>query len=120
MNKPDSHGDGRDVERVPLLVRDANGVWHGRFHAINVMGLTGAAAHALRLLTESRRQDPQHSQARGPPRNAFALCEYEMRARASEVPATLDGKDRYYIRRYLMPTDMLSQHSSCMKGRIVT
>ena len=52
INKPHSHGGGLDVEHVPVLIRDQNGHWHGRFHAVNVIGLSDESANAMRVFTE--------------------------------------------------------------------
>ncbi len=105
------------MERVPVLVRDADGVWHGRFHAINVIRLTEVAAQALRVFTEVIVRTRNLIEFEARPGSLLLYSNTRCMHSRRKYAVTLDGKDRSYVRLYLMPSEMLSQHACCMKGR---
>lgn len=118
VNKPDSHGGGRDVASVPLIVRDDHGAWHSRFHAINVIGLTASAQHALQLFTEVLGKARNVIELGAQPGTLLLYSNTRCMHGRRKYTATLNGSDRYYVRLYLMPANMLSLYASCIvQGR---
>jgi hypothetical protein len=119
VNKPDSHGGGRDVEGVPLLVRDDDGLWHSRFHAVNVVGLTAVTQRALQLFTGVLVATRNRIGLEARPGTLLLYSNTRCIHGRRKIAAALDGNDRYYVRLYLMPSDMLSRHEShIVNGRI--
>jgi hypothetical protein len=117
VNKPDSHGSGRDVEGVPLLMCDDHGVWHSRFHALNVIGLTAVAQRALRQFTEVVVGTCNIIEAEARPGSLLLYSNTRSMHNRRKYAAALDGNDRYYVRLYLMPSEMLSRHEAYMVKR---
>lgn len=117
INRPDSHGGGRDVEEVPLLVRDAAGRLYGRFHAGNVVGLTPeaqAAYEAFRQIATATRSTMEVQGERG------ALLMYSNTRtlhRRRRFAPRFDGADRYYVRLYMMDGDEMQEHEAHLHGR---
>jgi len=97
INKPHSH-PGLDVEHVPVLIRDQNGHWHGRFHAVDVIGLSDESANAMRVFTEVVSNTRAIVAFRNKPGSLLLYSNTQcMHRRRSYVPR-LDGTDRYYVR----------------------
>jgi hypothetical protein len=112
VNKPDSHGGGRDVEGVPVLIRGDDGAWHGRFHAADVVGLSPASQEAMRLFTEVVTATRTRVEFRLDPGSLLLYSNTRCMHRRSSYSAKLDGRDRYFIRLYLMSPDLLREYAA--------
>ena len=111
INKPHSHGGGRDVEQVPVLIRDHNGHWHGRFHAVDVIGLSEESANAMRLFTEVVSGTRSIVAFRNKPGSLLLYSNTQCMHRRRSYAPRLDGTDRYYVRLYLMSHDTLREEA---------
>lgn len=120
IDKPDSHGGGRDIENVPLLIRHDDGRLHGRFHAGNCTGLNPTAQKAFEAFKATLRNLNAVMEVEG---EAYALFKYSnSRAlhRRRQYEPKLDGTDRYYIRLYLIGAKHFADHAKHADGRIFT
>jgi hypothetical protein len=100
------------VEHVPVLIRDQNGHWHGRFHAVDVIGLSDESANAMRSFTEVVSNTRAIVAFRNKPGSLLLYSNTEcMHRRRSYVPH-LDGTDRYYVRLCLMSPDTLREEAT--------
>ncbi len=99
-----SHGGGRDVEGVPLLISDPKGLLHGRIHAGNVSGLdheTHAAFEHFKRILEAT---PSIIEIHSKPGDMILYSNTRTLHRRRRYTPRLDGTDRYYARTYFAPT----------------
>lgn len=116
--KPDSHGGGLDITGVPVFVRDGDGRVHGRFHMGNVKGMTPEAEDALEKFRSVVAKTRSIVKIRGR-KNALVLySNSQCMHRRSRYTPRLDGTDRYYVRLYLSPFDVMAAFSAHAVGRV--
>jgi len=118
INRPESHGGGRDIEGVPLLLTDAAGLLHGRFHAGNVVGMTSQAQlayDAFRDVAATTSASIEIAAERG------ALLIYansRVMHRRRRLKPRFDGRDRYYLRLYMMCEVAFAASEAPRRGRV--
>lgn len=108
---PDSHVHAGQiaVEGVPLLVRDADGSVHSRFHASNVVALTEDAKDALDKFGDFAATGTSVIEIGSNPGDLIVYSNTRMMHRRRAFAPRFDGTDRYYVRAYLAPLDVLSR-----------
>lgn len=117
VDRPHAQGGGQGVIGVPLLIRDMNGCWHGRFHAGNVRGVTPVAQKAFesfRKVLEATRTNV----ARGNPGSLLLYSNTRAVHRRDRFVARFDRRDRFWIRCYLVPRSVLAAYAVERTGRV--
>jgi hypothetical protein len=109
IKAPASHNDDGEIAawNLPLFVRDDDGLTHARYHADNVIGLTGAAEHALACLHETVKASPVIA-LRSKPGDLILYSNTRMMHRRSAYEPRFDGTDRYFVRVYFAPLSLLA------------
>lgn len=106
---PDSHQKGGQiaVAGVPVLVPDALGRMHSRYHAANISSTDANAQAALdkfhRVVSDTKSIMEIHSE----PGDLLIYSNTRMMHRRRAYQANFDGSDRYYVRVYLAPAEAL-------------
>ncbi|MEM8594964.1 MAG: hypothetical protein AAGF76_00610 [Pseudomonadota bacterium] len=103
IDRPDSHGGGRDVEGVPLLLPDSKGLLHGRIHAGNVSGLDHEAHAAFEHFKRVLEATPSVMEIHSKPGDVILYSNTRALHRRRRYTPRLDGTDRYYVRIYFAP-----------------
>jgi hypothetical protein len=106
---PDSHELGGEVAitGVPLLVDDAFGDIHSRFHAENVFGLTCSAREALDQLRSVVMFTAAINDIHSGPGDIVLYSNTRVLHRRRKFEPKFDGRDRFYARLYLAPLPIL-------------
>lgn len=112
---PDSHLHAGEiaVEGVPLLIRDTDRNVHSRFHASNVVALTEHAQDALDKFRELTATAAWVIEIAADPGDLIVYSNTRMMHRRRAFAPRFDGTDRYYVRTYLAPLDVLT------RGRVI-
>ncbi|MCA3554806.1 TauD/TfdA family dioxygenase [Aestuariivirga sp.] len=106
---PDSHLKGGQiaVAGVPVLVPDALGRMHSRYHAANISSADANAQAALdkfhRIVSKTKSVMEIYSE----PGDLLIYSNTRMMHRRRAYAANFDGSDRYYVRVYLAPAEAL-------------
>lgn len=110
---PDSHHSGGQVavEGVPVLVMDADGALHSRYHASNVIGMTAEAQGALEMLHATVKDTGSIIEINSEPGDLIAYSNSRTMHRRRAYKPRFDGIDRYYVRLYLAPGSALAGQS---------
>jgi hypothetical protein len=116
--KPDSHGGGPDISGVPVIARDGEGRAHGRFHMGNVKGITPEAEEALEKFRSIIAKTASVVKIRGRKNALILYSNSQCMHRRSKYTPRLDGTDRYYVRLYLSPSDVMAAFSDHAVGRV--
>lgn len=118
--RPASHGGGLDAEGVPLLARDELGRLHGRFHAGNVIGLSPRAQAAYDAFRTVSHVSGSAVEIDGEEGALLIYANTRVMHRRRRYQPRFDGRDRYYVRIYMMNADDLQSWKSHLNGRVFT
>lgn len=118
VRKPDSHGGGPDIVGVPVLVRDAKAQVHGRFHMANVVGMTSEAEVAMEKFRNIVSKTQSIVKIPGRKNGLILYSNSQCMHRRSRYSPRFDGNDRYYVRLYLTPFDVMAAFSAHAVGRV--
>lgn len=116
--KPDSHGGGLDIVGVPVLVRDDKAQVHGRFHLSNVVGMSPEAEAALEKFRAAVLKTQSIIKIPGRKNGLVLYSNTQCMHRRSRYTPKFDSRDRYYVRLYLAPSDVLTAFSAYAVGRV--
>ena len=116
--KPDSHGGGADISGVPVLVLGPDGRMHGRFHMSNVEGINSKANKALALFRSVVMETQSVMQIPGTKNGLILYSNSQCMHRRSRYVPRFDGNDRYYVRLYFAPFDVMAAFADRANGRV--
>lgn len=118
VRRPDSHGGGLDVLGVPVLVLDDQGSFRSRFHASNVEGMNQEAQAAFNSFREIVLGSNHVMAFEGSPGSLLIYSNDRGLHRRRSYQPRYDGTDRYYIRTYFAPLDVINRYGRGPNHRV--
>ena len=91
---------------------------HGRFHMGNVKGNTPEAENALEKFRSIIAKTTSVVKIRGRKNALILYSNSQCMHRRSKYTPRLDGTDRYFVRLYLSPSDVMAAFSNHAVGRV--
>lgn len=98
---PDSHEGRSVVVNAPILVRDKQGNYHGRFHSNNITSSSLPGQWAIEQFYRISHSSKCIMEVQSKPGSLIIYSNTRVLHRRRKYTPRLDRRDRYYIRLYL-------------------